>query len=349
VARLGLSHFYDSRYWHIGRAPFTRQALREIAIEDFKFIRALKGKAKKCLVLDCDNTLWGGIVGEDGLTGIKLGQSYPGSAYYEFQQEILNLHHRGVILALCSKNNEEDVWEVFRRHPDMILREEHIATAQINWGDKAANLRRIAQDLNIGLDSLVFVDDSEFEVGEWEYQGIELYYKFYLLDQVPVSEKNYTTLTELQNNGFFRITSANDQSIIKPVLAINTGLAEFQGDVDFRIEMTNLQVTVDEPAPATVMVDQIRRGVRYDNSEPVYPYFRRFLWDDLEAIPQVGFAASHGDVNQELYDFMDDPVNTGFSITMVMYALSYGKQSGLLIDLHSDAVFLGEISINFGW
>jgi hypothetical protein len=192
-------------------------------------------------------------------------------------------------------------------------------------------------------------NDSEFEVGEWEYQGIELYYKFYLLDQVPVSEKNYTTLTELQNNGFFRITSANDQSIIKPVLAIDTGLAEFQGDVDFRIEMTNLQVTVDEPAPATVMVDQIRRGVRYDNSEPGYPYFRRFLWDDLEAIPQVGFAASHGDVNQELYDFMDDPVNTGLSITMVMYALSYGKQSGLLIDLHSDAVFLGEISINFGW
>lgn len=164
LARLGLAQFYDHRYWHIGRAPFTRQALREIAIEDFKFIRSLQGKAKKCLVLDCDGVLWGGVIGEDGLAGIKLGQTYPGSAHYELQQEILNLYNRGIILALCSKNNEEDVWEVFRKHPDMILKEEHIATAQINWRDKAANLRQIALDLNIGLDSLVFVDDSEFEV-----------------------------------------------------------------------------------------------------------------------------------------------------------------------------------------
>jgi len=164
IARLGANRFYDPRYWHIGRAPFSRQALHEIALEDFRYIRPLKGKNKKCLALDCDNTLWGGIIGEDGLAGIKLGKTYPGSAYYEFQQEILNLYNRGIILALCSKNNEDDVWEVFRKHPDMVLKEEHIATAQINWGDKAANLRQIALDLNIGLDSFVFVDDSEFEV-----------------------------------------------------------------------------------------------------------------------------------------------------------------------------------------
>ncbi|MCP4609786.1 MAG: HAD-IIIC family phosphatase [Planctomycetes bacterium] len=163
-ARLGFDQFYDPRYWHIGRAPFTRQALREIAIEDFKFIRALKGKTKKCLILDCDGILWGGVIGEDGLAGIKLGQTYPGSTYYELQQEVLNLYNRGVILALCSKNNNEDVWEVFRKHPDMILKEKHIATAQINWQDKAANIRQIALDLNIGMDSLVFIDDSEFEV-----------------------------------------------------------------------------------------------------------------------------------------------------------------------------------------
>ena len=164
LARLGFEQYYDPRYWHIGRAPFTRKALREISIEDFKFIRALKGKNKKCLVLDCDNVLWGGIIGEDGLAGIKLGKTYPGSAYYEFQQEILNLYNRGIILALCSKNNEKDVWEVFKRHPDMILREKHIATAQVNWQDKARNLKQIAIDLNIGLDSMVLIDDSEFEV-----------------------------------------------------------------------------------------------------------------------------------------------------------------------------------------
>ena len=164
LIRVGAQNFYDFRYWHIGRAPYSREALQEIAFEDFKYVRALKGKNKKCLVLDCDNTLWGGIIGEDGLSGIKLGKTYPGSSYYEFQQEIVNLHNRGIIIALCSKNNEKDVWEVFQQHPDMVLREEHIATAQINWNDKAANLRQIALDLNIGLDSIVFMDDSEFEV-----------------------------------------------------------------------------------------------------------------------------------------------------------------------------------------
>ena len=164
LARVGGKAFYDERYWHIGRAPYSREALCEIASEDFKFIRSLKGKSKKCLVLDCDNVLWGGVIGEDGLSGIRLGKTYPGSPYHEFQQEALNLFNRGILIALCSKNNAEDVWEVFRTHPDMVLKEKHIAAAEINWEDKATSLRRIAADLNIGLDSLVFIDDSEFEI-----------------------------------------------------------------------------------------------------------------------------------------------------------------------------------------
>ncbi|MGH9938672.1 MAG: HAD-IIIC family phosphatase, partial [Blastocatellia bacterium] len=164
LARVGARNFYDQRYWHIAKAPYSREALREVADEVFKYIRAMKGHGKKCLTLDCDNVLWGGTIGEDGLSGIKLGKTHPGSAYYEFQQEVLNLRHRGVVLALCSKNNEEDVWEVFRDHPDMVLRREHIAAARINWRDKADNLREIAAELNLGLDSLVFVDDSDFEV-----------------------------------------------------------------------------------------------------------------------------------------------------------------------------------------
>jgi FkbH-like protein len=164
VGRVGASQFHDARYWHMGRAPYGREALREMAYEAFKYVRALRGKSRKCLALDCDNVLWGGIVGEDGLAGIKLGKTHPGSAYREFQQQLLELHHRGVLLALCSKNNEADVWEVFDRHPDMVLRREHIAAWRINWEDKAANLRQIAGDLNLGIDSLVFADDSDFEV-----------------------------------------------------------------------------------------------------------------------------------------------------------------------------------------
>jgi FkbH-like protein len=164
LSLIGIDNYFDQRYWHIGRAPFSRKALELIAYEDFKFLRAQQGKNKKCMVLDCDNTLWGGVIGEDGITGIKLGKTYPGSAYYEFQQEITNFYHRGIIIALCSKNNEEDVWEVFRKHPDMVLKEEYIAAFRINWNDKASNLQQIADDLNIGLESIVFIDDSEFEV-----------------------------------------------------------------------------------------------------------------------------------------------------------------------------------------
>lgn len=161
-ARIG-SCTIDERYWHIARAPLGRQSLVSIGQEYGKFFRALKGKRKKCLVLDCDNTLWGGIIGEDGLNGIKLGNVYPGSCYQSFQREILNLYNQGVILALCSKNNEADVIEVLKNHPDMILREEHFASWQLNWDDKATNLVKLARELNIGLDSIIFADDNPFE------------------------------------------------------------------------------------------------------------------------------------------------------------------------------------------
>jgi len=163
MARIGSEQGLDERYWQIGRAPIGRKALVSFGQEYGKFIRALYGKARKCLVLDCDNILWGGIVGEDGLEGIKLGEAYPGSCYRIFQREILNLGERGIILALCSKNNEDDVLEVLQTHSQMILRKENFSTWQINWEDKATNIRRIAQELNIGLDSMVFVDDSQFE------------------------------------------------------------------------------------------------------------------------------------------------------------------------------------------
>lgn len=163
TARIGSEQAIDERYWHIGRAPIGRPALPAFAHEYAKFIRALQGRTRKCLVLDCDNTLWGGVVGEDGIEGIQLGTAYPGSCYQAFQREILNLHDRGVILALCSKNNENDVLDVLRHHPDMLLREEHFATWQINWNDKIVGLRKIAGRLNLGIDALVLADDSRFE------------------------------------------------------------------------------------------------------------------------------------------------------------------------------------------
>ena len=163
VARIGSGTAIDERAWQTSRAPMARPLLVALAAEIAKFARAITGRVRKCLVLDCDGTLWGGIVGEDGPTGIQLDVAYPGSAYMAFQREILNLRRRGVLLAIASKNNEDDVMEVLREHPHMQIRKEHLAAWRINWEDKATSLASIAAELNIGLDSLVFVDDSQFE------------------------------------------------------------------------------------------------------------------------------------------------------------------------------------------
>ena len=120
-------------------------------------------KRKKCLVLDLDNTLWGGVLGEEGIDGIRIGGDYPGKAFHCFQEALLELGKNGVLLCVCSKNNEKDVWEAWEKNPFMVLRKEHFAACRINWNDKANNLREIAAELNLGLDSFVFVDDNPTE------------------------------------------------------------------------------------------------------------------------------------------------------------------------------------------
>lgn len=120
-------------------------------------------KRKKCIILDLDNTLWGGVLGEDGIDGIKLGGDYPGKAYTYWQRSLLELARKGVILAICSKNNEADVLEAWEKNPFMVLKREHFSALRINWQDKATNISALAQELNIGMDSMVFLDDNPTE------------------------------------------------------------------------------------------------------------------------------------------------------------------------------------------
>lgn len=150
---------------YLARMPYGPEGLRVLAADMASFVRQARGKAKKCLVLDLDNTLWGGIIGEDGLAGIQLGPDGVGRAYVDFQHEILRLHAQGVILAICSKNNQADAEEAFQKHPHMVLKLEHFAALRVNWLDKPANLRALAEEINIGIDALVFLDDNPVERG----------------------------------------------------------------------------------------------------------------------------------------------------------------------------------------
>lgn len=163
AAQVGRQHFFDRRYWHSAQFPFTPVACREFTQRLMAVATVMKTPKVKVLVLDADNTLWGGVIGEDGIDGIALGPEYPGSAYKEFQRRILDFQQRGFILAMCSKNNQADVDEVLQRHPHMLLRQEHFAARRVNWISKPDNLISLAEELNLGVDSFIFVDDSDHE------------------------------------------------------------------------------------------------------------------------------------------------------------------------------------------
>lgn len=159
----GKRRWSDPRYWFHSRHAFALDASGLVAHAASRLIAAARGLAKKCLVLDLDNTLWGGVVGDDGLDGIVLGGSAEGEAFVAFQHFVKALKERGVILAACSKNDPAVAEAVFRDHPDSVLRLDDFAVFSANWDNKADNLRDIAERLNIGLDAMVFVDDNPVE------------------------------------------------------------------------------------------------------------------------------------------------------------------------------------------
>ena len=163
VARFGVTRYRDGRTYHPSRVAFSAAFAPRFAEAFASTVAAALSQPRKCLVLDCDNTLWGGVLGEDGLEGVHIGPEYPGSLYRLFQLHLKALHDQGFLLALNSKNDEAEVLAFLESSPGMVLREEHFATHRINWEDKAENIRGIAADLNIGIDALIFIDDSDVE------------------------------------------------------------------------------------------------------------------------------------------------------------------------------------------
>jgi FkbH-like protein len=160
---IGRPDYFDPRLWYSARFPFTPAAARDLARRVIAIGAALKYPKAKVIALDADNTLWGGIIGEDGLNGIALGPDYPGNCYAAFQRRLLDYQSRGLILALCSKNNPADLDQVLAEHPHQLLRDGHFAARRVNWEPKPANLAALAEELSLGLDSFVFVDDSDHE------------------------------------------------------------------------------------------------------------------------------------------------------------------------------------------
>ncbi|MCR4761607.1 MAG: HAD-IIIC family phosphatase [Oscillospiraceae bacterium] len=159
----GRKEFFENRSWYLAKMAVQTETLPAVAARILDTVTALSGRVKKCVVTDLDNTLWGGVIGDDGLDGIQLGELGDGPAFAALQRWLLELKRRGILLAVCSKNNDDTAREPFEKHPECILRLEDFAAFVANWENKADNIRQIQQTLNIGMDSFVFLDDNPFE------------------------------------------------------------------------------------------------------------------------------------------------------------------------------------------
>ncbi|MBR73433.1 MAG: hypothetical protein CL872_00610, partial [Dehalococcoidaceae bacterium] len=206
VSKYGEQNIFDYRQFHVGDIQIGLNFIPYFGYELMSYIKPITGTNKKCIVLDLDNTLWGGIVGEDGFDGIELGHTSNGKAFVDFQKELLALWNQGIILAINSKNNFEDAMKVINDHPNMILREKNFASIQINWDDKAENLKQIANEINIGLNSIVFFDDDKLNQERMKQEFPEV-----LTIELPNDPSQFSLILKELND--FSVLQRTDEDI----------------------------------------------------------------------------------------------------------------------------------------
>lgn len=226
-ALYGVRQWFDARYWYHAKQPVSFECLAAYVRNIARVVGALYGRTSKCLVLDMDNTLWGGVVGDDGVEGLRLGEGEAvGEAFKAFQQYVLKLKQRGVLLAICSKNDERNALAGLE-HPESVLKRGDFVSFQANWEPKPDNIIRIAEDLNIGLDSLVFVDDNPAE-----REHVRQRLPMVKVIDLPLDPADYSTA--LDDAGLFEVTaiSAEDQqrSVQYVENAARSRLLESTGD-----------------------------------------------------------------------------------------------------------------------
>jgi len=208
IAKISVEKSVDLRYYYSSKALYTIEFFKEYSYFIKPIILSSNGKSKKALIFDCDNTLWKGILGEDGYDGIEMSnKTRDGIIFEEVQSIALDLSKKGILIGICSKNNPKDVDELIDNHPDMKIKEENIAIKKVNWNDKVANLKAIAKELNIGIDSMVFIDDTDFEVNY-----IKKYLPQVTVLQVPSKLYEYPRVLR-ENLGILYNISESDEDL----------------------------------------------------------------------------------------------------------------------------------------
>jgi FkbH-like protein len=297
IATVGLEKSYDMKSLYRWNIPYSKELISLMVDEVYKQQLISYGITKKCLVLDCDNVLWGGILSEDGVEGIKIDSSGLGRPFQDFQRYLIDLFYHGVILAVCSKNDEADVLRVFREHTGMLLKDEHVAVFVCNWDNKPNNIKEISKSLNIGLDSVVFVDDSIFEIESVKVTLPEVTTVLFKKDTVYcelacfnlVRDVSYTAVTERVNTyktNKFRAALKNSG------LSYEDYIASLEMVVDIhRATRTEL----NRVAELTQRTNKCTNGVRYtlaqikelyDNNK--YELYTVYLSDKFSNLGVVG-------------------------------------------------------------
>ena len=238
---VGLANWHSPAEWNLAKLPFSNSYLPLYADHVARLLAALLGKSRRVLVLDLDNTVWGGVIGDDGLEGIQCAQGDPtGEAYLSVQRLALELRERGIVLAVSSKNNDETARLPFRKHPEMLLKEEHIAVFQANWNDKATNIKAIALELSLGLDSMVFLDDNPVE-----RNLVRQFLPEVAVPELPSDPALYARTVAAA--GYFESVAFSDEDVKRALYyqdnARRVGLQKEAGDIDAYLASLNMEIT----------------------------------------------------------------------------------------------------------
>ncbi len=287
IAGIGRERAYSNKMWYLASSRFSVQGEQEIGEKIFRLISCLEGNRKKCLLLDLDNTLWGGVIGEDGIEGMTLSENKEGARYKDFQKKIKDMEKLGVLLGIISKNNEEDAKDMIENHPDMVLRWDDFAVKKINWKRKSQNIQEIQKELNIGFDSMVFLDDNPAEREEVKHSLPEIvvpefpentsrlsdfieeiYWQYFLLPKATDEDKNKTALyhqrreREQEREGHASLEgyleSLRTKVIVQPV-----GKTDIGRTVQL-IQKTNQFNVTTKRYPEGEILDMLRQPDRYD-------------------------------------------------------------------------------------
>lgn len=297
AATVGLADWHCPRDWNLGKFPFSDVFVPLYADHFCRILAALRGKSRRCLIIDLDNTLWGGVIGDDGLDGIQLAQGdAAGEAFQAVQRMALGLRARGIVLAVCSKNEDDMARMPFRSHPEMLLREDHIAIFQANWQDKPSNIRAITHALSLGLESVVFMDDNPAE-----REFVRKALPEVAVPELPDDPAFYART--LNAAGYFESVSFSREDVDRADFyqdnARRVQLQQQSGDLESYLRSLNMEITF-QPFDATGrarIAQLINKSNQFNLTTRRYTEAQVAEWErDPEAFPlQVRLRDSFGD------------------------------------------------------